>query len=527
MNFRLLIDPNIIIQAEIYRRNPSLKDFLKTIETADDIEKFIPSFCLNKLFIAKLAQLKKYKSSKEISPLKKQAKDFVKNLLKKYQIAKTPSYVDIDEFDDLENALLVASAKAVDAFLVTNKKEIISKFPNISGTPSNTLKKVENYSENKKIPLMDLRGQIYEIYPDIEKAIDRVVNKANFILGEEVKLLEEKVAQYIGTKYAVGVSSGTDALVLTLRALVIKLKGKEYFDEEDLIITTPFTFTATGEAILRAGATPLFVDIDIDTYNIDPAQIEEAVEKYGSKVKGILLVHLYGQPANMDEIMRIANEYGLFVVEDCAQSFGAKWDGKQTGSFGIAGCFSFFPSKPLGGFGDGGMITTNDDELYEILLMLRKHGGKDKYNVEHIGYNARLDTIQASILWEKLKYIDELNRKRREIARYYDEHLKDIDWIATPKVLDKAYHVYHQYTIRISGRDRDDVQQKLKENRVQTMIYYPVPLHKMKVLQNNRMKIYGNLENSETASKFVLSLPIDPLYNKGKLEYIYEKCLLI
>jgi len=346
------------------------------------------------------------------------------------------------------------------------------------------------------------------------------VSKAKYILGPEVSELEQKIANYIGTKHAIGVSSGTDALVLSLRALAIKNKAQEYWDKEHLVITTPFTFTATGDAILRAGATPLFVDIDPDTFNINPEQIKLALEKYGNNVVGIIPVHLYGQPANMDEITKIAKENNLFVVEDCAQSFGAKWDGRQTGSFGDTGCFSFFPSKNLGGFGDGGMITTDDDELAEIIKMLRKHGGKDKYNVDHIGYNARLDTIQAAILLAKMKYIDEFNNRRREIASFYNEDLKEIAWIKTPQVHKKAYHVYHQYTIRVLNK-RDEVQKKLKEEGIQTMIYYPVSLHQMKVFKN-RCECLGELKNSTEATKQVLSLPIEPMYGEEVCRKVVE-----
>ena len=353
---------------------------------------------------------------------------------------------------------------------------------------------------------------------EIDSAIKKCLEHQRWILGPEVEELEQKIANYIGTKHAIGVSSGTDALVLSLRALAIKIKGKEYWDREDLIITTPFTFTATGDAILRAGATPLFVDIDPDTFNIDPEQVKLALKKYGNNVVGILPVHLYGQPSNMDEIIKIAKENDLFIIEDCAQSFGAKWDGRQTGSFGDTGCFSLFPSKNLGGFGDGGMITTDGDELAEIIRMLRKHGGKDKYNVDHIGYNARLDTLQAAILLAKMKYIDEFNNRRRKIASLYDEYLKEIVWVKTPQAHKKAYHVYHQYTIRLPNKKRDDVQKKLEEKGIQTMIYYPISLHKMKVFKN-RCECLGDLKNTTEATEQVLSLPIEPVYK----EEIYRK----
>ncbi len=288
------------------------------------------------------------------------------------------------------------------------------------------------------------------------------------------------------------------------------------------MITTPFTFTATGDAILRSGATPLFVDIELESYTINPELIKKVLDKYGSKVKGIVPVHLYGHPCNMDEIMDIAREYNLFVVEDCAQSFSTKWDGKMTGSFGDVGCFSFFPSKNLGGFGDGGMITTNNEEVAEVIRMLLKHGGKDKYNVDHIGYNARLDTIQAAVLLAKMQYIDEFTERRRKIASIYNEELKDLNWLKTPYEHPKAYHVYHQYTIRLTGKDRNQLQRYLKENGIDSMVYYPVPLHKMKVFINNGMEIFESLENSELASKSVLSLPIEPLMEEREVDIIVE-----
>jgi len=373
-----------------------------------------------------------------------------------------------------------------------------------------------------KIPILNLRLEYEYMKEEIDSAIKKCLEHQRWILGPEVEELEQKVAKYVEVKQCIGVSSGTDALVVALRALAIKKRNAEFWDKEDLIITTPFTFAATGDAILRAGATPLFVDIDIDTYNIDPKQVEKAVKKYGRRVKGIIPVHLYGQPSNMDEIMEIAREYGFFVVEDCAQSFGAKWDGKQVGSFGDAGCFSFFPSKNLGGFGDGGMITTDDDELTEIIRMLRKHGGKDKYNALHIGYNARLDTLQAAILLAKMNYIEEFNERRRKIAKFYDEHLKEIAWLKVPKVYKRAYHVYHQYTVRVLNKKRDEIQRNLKEKGIQTMVYYPVPLHKMKVFDDGRCKFFGSLTNAEQAAMSVLSLPIEPLQSEEDSRYIVQ-----
>ncbi len=448
--------------------------------------------------------------------------NFIKEILSLFKIAKTPSYVEFD-FDDIEDSLILASAEAINALVLTRDEKLLSKYPYKTITPEKFLSLQAN-RDKEEVKMLDLTRETFYMYPDIERNTDEIIKKSNFILGDEVKRLEERIANYVGTKYAVGVSSGTDALVMSLRALAIQRKNQEYWDREDLIITTPFTFTATGDAILRAGATPLFVDIDPDTYNLNPELVAHAVKKFGKRVKGILPVHLYGQPCDMDAIMEIARENGLFVVEDCAQSFGAKWNGKQTGSIGDTGCFSFFPSKNLGGFGDGGMITTDDENLYELLLMLRKHGGKDKYNVDHIGYNARLDTLQAAVLLAKMEYIDEFTEKRRAIARVYDKELKNIDWLQTPKVLEKAYHVYHQYTLRVKNKNRDELQKSLKEKGIQTMVYYPVPLHRMVVFQRNGMEVYKDLTNSEQAVREVLSLPVEPLY-EGDTACLVAECI--
>lgn len=378
----------------------------------------------------------------------------------------------------------------------------------------------------KQIPMLDLKLEYEYMKKDIDSAIQRCLEHQQWVLGPEVKELENNIADYIGVKHCIGTSSGTEALVLSLRALAIKLKGTEYFDKTDEIITTPFTFTATGDAILRAGATPVFIDIDPITYNIDPVKIREylthcsSLDAHSSKVVGIIPVHLYGQSCQMDEIMDVAREYNLFVVEDVAQAFGGMWHGstdspKKLGSVGTTGCFSFFPSKNLGGFGDGGMVSTNNDEIAELIRMLLKHGGRDKYNVDHIGYNARLDTLQAAIILSKFKYIDEFNERRRKIAGIYNERLQDISDLSLPitqheLLMTDICHVYHQYTIRLKNGKRDELQKYLKEKGVSTMVYYPFPLHKMKVFID-KSKVGGKLDNAEDACNSVLSLPIEPL----------------
>lgn len=509
---KILVDINVILDAILNRDDDSEKLINKLIKTNHEL--FITSSMIPILDYF----LKKYKANKN---------EFKKKFLSRFKVISTTGYEAINslDFKEGEDALIALSFKRIagDGIIISRNKNLDS-FGLKLLSPQEALndKNLLEDDEIDNISLLDLAKEYRNIIEEIDNAILNCISNARYILGPEVKKLEEQIAGYIDTKYAVGVSSGTDALVLSLRALAIKRRKKEFFDKEDLIITTPFTFTATGEAILRAGATPLFVDIDLNTFNINPGEITKAIEKYGTKVKGIIPVHLYGQPCNMDEITKIANEYDLFVVEDCAQSLGAKWKSKQTGSFGNTGCFSFFPSKPLGGFGDGGMITTNDEELYELLLMLRKHGGKDKYNVDYIGYNARLDTIQAAILLVKLKYLDNLNKKRRKIAKFYNEKLKGVDSIIPPYEDKNAYHVYHQYTVRVLSKKRDEIHKKLKEKNIQTMIYYPVPLHKMKVFLKNGMEVFGNLSNTEKAVKEVLSLPIEPLYEKEIFEKVVK-----
>ena len=375
----------------------------------------------------------------------------------------------------------------------------------------------------KEIPMLDLKCEYEYMKEDIDTAIRRCLEHQRWILGPEVKELENEIAEYIGIKHCVGVSSGTDALVLSLRALAIKLRGREYFDKTDEIITTSFTFTATGDAILRAGTTPVFVDIDPETYNMCPDKTREYL-KHSDKVVGIIPVHLYGQACDMDEVMKIAKEHNLFVLEDVAQAFGGMWNSKKLGSIGTAGAFSFFPSKNLGGFGDGGMVATNDDEIANLVRMLLRHGGKDKYNVEHIGYNARLDTLQAAILLAKFKYVDEFNERRQKIAQFYNEELKNAGDIILPKSLGKVSHVYHQYTIRVLNGKRDYIQKSLKDKGISTMLYYPLPLHKMKVFEN-RMKISANLNEAEKAATEVLSLPVEPLLKDEELEMVVKELI--
>ena len=422
------------------------------------------------------------------------------------------------EYEESESALNAISFKRVcpNGIIITTNKDVFSAFGLVSYTPEEALFSLEEETlESKKtISLLDLSAYYRFQMEAIDDSILDCIVKARYILGPQVNELETKLSHYLDVENCIGVCSGTDALVLALRALAIQQKNQEYFDRTDAIITTPFTFTATGDAILRAGATPVFVDIDPVTYNIAPAQLESFLKAPPGNLKpvGILPVHLYGQACNMEWIMYIAQKYNLFVVEDVAQAIGGMWKKQKLGTIGNAGAFSFFPSKNLGGFGDGGMVATNDGQLAQLVRMLLKHGGKDKYNVDHIGYNARLDTIQASVLLEKLPYLDEMNQQRRAIADRYTQALFGIKGIQLPLCPNPdAYHVYHQYTVCLLDGNRDALQTHLKEKGISTMIYYPFPLHKMRVFQDGRSQVFRTLNEVEKTVQRVLSLPVDPL----------------
>ena len=348
-------------------------------------------------------------------------------------------------------------------------------------------------TRSKPIPVLDLSPEIEALYGELMAAITRVVKSGQFIMGPDVRAFEEEVADYLQVKHAIGVNSGTDALVIGLRALDI--------GPGDEVITTPFSFFATAESISNVGATPVFVDIDERSFNLDPDRIEEAIT---ARTRAIMPVHLYGNPCDMDRIMHIAKKHGLKVIEDAAQSFGARYQGVHTGTIGDVGAYSFFPSKNLGAFGDAGLIATNNDQLAETARMLRAHGAKKKYHNELRGYNSRLDTIQAAILRVKLPHVDTWNQQRREAARRYNEHLDGAPGIITPHITDG--HVFHQYTIRITTRSRDEVQAQLKESGIGTMVYYPVPQDRLPACRTER----SVTPVSEQLATQVLSLPIWP-----------------
>ncbi|MCC5635722.1 DegT/DnrJ/EryC1/StrS family aminotransferase [Nostoc sp. CHAB 5844] len=376
-----------------------------------------------------------------------------------------------------------------------------------------------------KIPVLDLKPQYESLKAEIHSAISRVLESGQFIMGPDVKLFEQEAAQYLGVKHAIAVNSGTDALVIGLKALGI--------GQGDEVITTPFSFFATAESISNVGATPIFADISADSFNIDPGAI---VEKITPRTKAIMPVHLYGNPAAIAAILDIAQAHNLKVIEDCAQSFGARYygtctechdscqestrtriAGKQTGTIGDVGAYSFFPSKNLGAYGDGGLIATDNDQIAETARMLRVHGAKKKYHNEVLGYNSRLDTLQAAILRVKLPYIDQWNEGRRSVAKTYNDLLANVPGVITPHLADG--HVFHQYTIRILDGKRDILQQYLAAQGIGSMIYYPVPQDKLPVYKGQ----YPVNSVSDLLSDEVLSLPIWPELAETEINRIVEK----
>jgi dTDP-4-amino-4,6-dideoxygalactose transaminase len=372
------------------------------------------------------------------------------------------------------------------------------------------IEKKENSSDVTHVPLLDLKAQYSALRSNIELAIRDVVEAQYFILGPKVKELESKIAEYSHTKYAVGVSSGTDALLIALMALDIQ--------PDDEVITTPYTFFATAGVISRLGAHPIFVDIENDTFNIDPHKIEQAITK---KTKAILPVHLFGQMAEMNTMKQIADKYHLKIIEDAAQAIGAENDkGEKAGSLGSMGCFSFFPSKNLGAFGDAGMVVTNDDLLAEKLYQLRVHGSEPKYYHKIIGGNFRIDAIQAAILTIKLEYLDNWTKKRQENAIEYINMFQNFELdkkIGLPIIKSGYRHIFNQFVLRVPQRDK--LLEHLRMKNIGCEIYYPVSLNNQECfsyLNYNK----GDFPVSEKAAEETLAIPIYPELTLQQKQYV-------
>jgi len=358
------------------------------------------------------------------------------------------------------------------------------------------------------IPMVDLKSQYQHLKTEIDSAILQALGETRFILGPNVQAFDQEAADYLGARHAISCASGTDALHLALLAAGIQ--------SGDEVITSAFTFIATAEAIRYIGAVPVFVDIQPDSFNLDPDRVRAAIT---DKTSAILPVHLFGQAADMNEIQALADEHGLKLVEDCAQSFGSRYQGKSTGTIGCVGAFSFFPSKNLGCYGDGGMITAADDATAEQIKMLRNHGSSQQYHHDIIGYNSRLDELQAVILRIKLRHIDDYNRKRLQLAQNYNDRLSG-NRFQTPMIPNDRDHVFHQYTILCD--ERDAVREAVIARGVSCAVYYPIPLHQQKAFADT---VQPELPVTEATAKRCLSLPIFPEMTETQIDTVCEAVL--
>jgi dTDP-4-amino-4,6-dideoxygalactose transaminase len=359
------------------------------------------------------------------------------------------------------------------------------------------------------IPMLDLTAQNGPLREAIHAAIDRVIEKNAFILGPDVAAFEAEVQEFLGVKHAIGCANGSDALVLALKAIGV--------GPGDEVITTTFSFFATAGSIARCGASPVFVDIDPETYNLDPALVEA---KIGPRTKAIMPVHLYGQMTDMTPLMALAKKHGLRIIEDGAQSIGSKQDGKAACTIGDVGTLSFFPSKNLGAFGDAGMVVTNDDELADKLKSLRVHGtGKVRYFYDHVGLNSRLDTIQAAILRVKLPHLSDWTLGRQRNAALYDQKLAGVEGVVTPVARPGMFHIYNQYTIRVA--DRDGLAARLKDAKIGSAVYYPKPLHTQNCFADLGGR-EGDCPHAEKAALEVLSLPVYGEMSEAMIDRVVE-----
>lgn len=360
-----------------------------------------------------------------------------------------------------------------------------------------------------RIPFVDLKRQYHEIKTELQPVIEGVLEGGRFVGGEEVERFEEEFARYCGVRWAIGVGSGTEALYLALLACGVG-KGHE-------VITVPNTFVATAEAITLTGATPVFVDIDPDTYTINTGQIEGSVNE---RTKAIVPVHLYGQAAHMEPILAIAERNKLLVLEDAAQAHGAVYEGKKVGGFGVAACFSFYPSKNLGAYGEGGAVVTDDEEVAQQVMMLRDHGSVQKYRHEIEGMNSRLDTLQAAILRVKLHHVDHWNRQRQEWAALYNDLLAEVKGVVRPTVREGCTHVYHLYVIRTTVRDQ--LREHLEEQGILTGIHYPIPLHLQPAYGYLGIG-EGSYPVTEQAAAEIVSLPMYPELSRQEVEAVAQE----
>jgi len=519
-----ILDNNIIIDILSERRRKKYPESLEVynfIKGTDNI--FISSSSFDNIEFILFKELKVQFNDSNKKTLQETHKR-IELFIKDFKIAKTPSYIKID-YEDIEDSQIIASAKAINAKVITRDKGMLDKYPNITISPSTFNLQPSTF----KIDFANLKKQYFMYQPELEKEMDKVLNNASYIMGDAVRELENNLQEFTGAKHAITCSSGTDALLLAMMALDIK--------PGDEIITTPFTFIATAETIALLGAIPVFVDIDEKTYNIDPSKIEEKITE---KTKAIIPVSLYGQPCDMDAIRALLEKVegrrqkteggdeddsstfnlqpstSIKLIIDGAQSFGATYKGKSEVHYCDIYTTSFFPAKPLGCFGDGGAVFTNDDTLAEKIKSLRVHGQSKRYHHKYIGIGGRMDTIQCAVVNVKLKHYKKDLALRQDVARKYTRALKEKN-IILPYVDERATSAWAQYSIRV--KNRDDVQAKLKEQGIPTAVHYPMPLHLQEAFEYLGYK-EGDFPVAERVSKEIMSLPMNPYLGDDEINFI-------
>lgn len=512
----ILLDNNIIIDILSPKRRELFKSSSELYDLMQDVHNYnfyISSSSLDNLEYILMKELKEVLplSNKEILKIVHLG---IKKLLTKIKIAKTPSYLEID-YDDIEDSQIIASAQAIDAKVITRDKQMLKKYSDLTLSPEAFLK-TKNQQPKTNIDFANLKKQYFMYQSELEEEMDKVLNGASYIMGDAVKELEKDLEVFTGAKHAITCSSGTDALLLAMMALDIQ--------PDDEIITTPFTFIATAETIAFLKAKPVFVDIDEKTYNIDPSKIEE---KITSKTKAIMPVSLYGQPADIGAIQAIANRYNLKIIIDGAQSFGSTYKGKTDSNLGDISTTSFFPAKPLGCFGDGGALFTNDDLLAAKVKSLRVHGQSKRYHHQYIGMGGRMDTIQAAVLNVKLKYYSDDLRRRQEVTEKYTHQLKiarlgnalgvQNSKLVLPFVEEGRTSAWAQYSVRV--QNRDEVQASLKGQGIPTAVHYPMPLHLQECFEYLGYE-KGDFPIAEMVSAEILSLPMNPYLSDDEIAYI-------
>ena len=446
-----------------------------------------------------------------ISKYRKELLSFLPKILNYFTIWKVPSYIDWNHplaQRDIDDYLIHLTAKSLDAFIITRDLEFLS-LSDRAISIEEFFRQIQKEEKDKRVSFLDLPSQNLAIFSEVEYKIDKIINSSRFICGKYVKEFEEKFANYLGVKFCIGVNSGTSALIVALMAIGLK--------PGDEVIIPVNTFIATAEAVSILGGKPVFVDIHPEYYTIDVTQIEDKITE---RTKAIIPVHLYGQCADMDPIMEIARKYNLWVIEDACQAPGAEYKGRKAGTIGHIGCFSFYPSKNLGSWGEGGACVTNDDELAEKMYRIRNHGGIEKYQHDLIGGNFRMEEFQGAVLSEKLRYLDKWNEKRRKAANMYRKYFKELEtngFLKLPREAPYNKHVYHLFVVQIKNREK--LINFLRQNGVEVSIHYPSPLHLVQVYKHlnyfsEKFSVVEKLHNR------VLSFPIHEFIDDNKILYV-------